>query len=397
MLPLRTKASILRAERKLVLKVADLDVFASNQWPIEEMALDTRLPDSSRVLDELMKLPWGALVSDSSHREHGGASLCSLDDPRVVQPGDVVTVDPHSQFIRVLFRRSAKSNSLFTTENCNNFCLMCSQPPRSVDDSWRQDEMVRTLELMDKDVAWLGITGGEPTLLGERLATILEQGVRLHPNTRFHVLSNGRRFSNSEFTNLFQESKARTVWAIPLYGDCAALHDYVVQERGAHAETIRGLYSLESRGHTVEIRVVLHRPTISRLIELAKFIASSMPFAAHVALMGLEPTGFARANRDALWIDPADYAETLAAATEILADVGMNVSIYNLPLCALPKDLWTYSRDSISEWKRHHLSICGDCCVKSRCGGFFASHTSAWQSRNVRAIRKEELCLTLPQ
>jgi len=41
-------------------------------------------------------------------------------------------------------------------------------------------------------------------------------------------------------------------------------------------------------------------------------MARNLPFVDHVALMGLEDTGFAIANADLLWVDPTDYRQKLA-------------------------------------------------------------------------------------
>jgi hypothetical protein len=132
--------------------------------------------------------------------------------------------------------------------------------------------------------------------------------------------------------------------------------------------------------------VVLQKPTVERLQATAKFIARAFPFADHVALMGMEPIGLALANKDALWVDPMDYADGLQGAVEILSDVGLRVSIYNLPLCLLPPALWPFARRSISEWKQKYLNECAGCSVRGTCGGFFGSHSSEWQSRGIRAI-----------
>jgi hypothetical protein len=41
-----------------------------------------------------------------------------------------------------------------------------------------------------------------------------------------------------------------------------------------------------------------------QLRDTCAWLARNLPFVDHVALMGLENTGFALANQDLLWIDP---------------------------------------------------------------------------------------------
>jgi len=50
--------------------------------------------------------------------------------------GDVIGFDHASRKFRTLFRRNSVHNSFLVTERCNNYCLMCSQPPKDVDDRW---------------------------------------------------------------------------------------------------------------------------------------------------------------------------------------------------------------------------------------------------------------------
>src|SRR4029453_139221 len=115
------------------------------------------------------------------------------------------------------------------------------------------------------------------------------------------------------------------------------------------------------------------RQTIPRLNQLAYYLFRNFPFVAHVALMGLEPIGFARGNWELLWIDPIDYIETLEEATYFLANRGIPVSIYNLPLFLLPKSLWVFAKRSISDWKNMFIEPCRQCAGRERCCGLFAS------------------------
>src|ERR1700733_11107974 len=83
-----------------------------------------------------------------------------------VSDGDVLLLLP-SGTVNVLYRRSSAYNAILTTERCNSLCLMCSQPPRTIDDSYRVRLILRLIDLIDPECKEVGITGGEPTLLGE--------------------------------------------------------------------------------------------------------------------------------------------------------------------------------------------------------------------------------------
>src|SRR5262249_39988399 len=110
----------------------------------------------------------------------------------------------------------------------------------------------------------------------------------------------------------------------------------------------------------------------------------------HVALMGLEPIGFAKTNADALWIDPTDYQPELGLAAGTLAQAGMNVSIYNHQLCVLDRRLWPFARQSISDWKNEYLDECKACALRHGCGGLSSSGL-ALHSAPIRAFGPEHI------
>jgi His-Xaa-Ser system radical SAM maturase HxsC len=163
-------------------------------------------------------------------------------------------------------------------------------------------------------------------------------------------------------------------------------HDHVVQARGAFDETMIGLQNLGRHGVPVEVRVVIHKFTHKRLPELAEFVYRNVTFASQVALMGLELMGFAVPNLDMLWIDPWDYQQELETATRFLAAHGMNVSIYNHQLCTVPPSIWSFCRQSISDWKNEYLPACDGCSERSHCGGFFSSVVQRRTSRHIHPL-----------
>ena len=300
--------------------------------------------------------------------------------------GDVLRVQPESGRVRVLYRRSSKHNFFLVTERCNNYCLMCSQPPKSVDDSWLIDEIEDTLPLVDPATSSLTFTGGEPLTEWRRFIGLLNLTRDLLPDTAVHVLTNGRAFASPDVASAWAEVRHPKLSAgIPIYAAVDHIHDYVVQAKGAFDQTVLGVLRLKDRGQRVEIRIVLHAITAPRLRETCSWIARNLPFVDHVALMGLENTGFAIANDDLLWIDPLDYRQQLAAGVDVLSTAGVNVSVYNLPLCVLDHTVRPFAVQSISDWKNSYLPECQGCSVRHDCAGFFSTGRPKF-SRGIAAI-----------
>ena len=297
-----------------------------------------------------------------------GPELAHLD------AGDIIHVPDDGRRVTVLWKNSARHNALLLTEQCDNYCLMCSQPPKNRDDAWLFDRARKVISLLPQGARALSLTGGEPTLHADALIGLLEHCKRVAPGLSVHLLSNGRRFADPEFTRRYAAVGLADIMAgIPVYAPEPGLHDFIVQAAGAFNETVHGILNLASHGQAVEIRVVVQRHTVPVLPSLAAFIARNLPFVAQVALMGLEMTGLARPNSPLVWADPAGYQHELAETVGILDTAGITTRIYNHQLCVLDRRLWPYAVRSISDWKNDYLDICCSCSVRDACGGVFTT------------------------
>lgn len=392
MQPLDAKVRCDGWDAPALMKVAGLSEFSSGTYPPERMIMDLRDPRLRASALSLARLPWAGFLVDAPDEAPDGRPWIAVSQSAFkIDAGDVIEVQPKASKVAVRFRRTSNNNILFATERCNSYCLMCSQPPREVDDHWRVSHLCDLVTLIDKDTPSLTVTGGEPTLLGDDLARLVEHCAKVLPQTSLHILSNGRTVGEGILAQSFKGLHPSLTWGIPVYGDHYGLHDYIVQSAGAFAETMRGLYALEAANQRIEIRVVLAKPVVERLPALVRFLYRNLPFVQHVALMGLEPIGFARAHHLDLWMDPADMGPALTEAVDFLSKRDMNVSLYNLPPCVLPDPLRPHARRSISDWKQHYLPACECCAIKEQCGGFFAWVTDKWTSRSIQSIQ-ETLC-----
>jgi len=289
--------------------------------------------------------------------------------------GDVVHIAPRSGQIHVLYRRHSTANTIFVTGRCNCRCIMCPQPPKPTGEEEHWAPMwLAAIPLMAQDTLELGISGGEPTLVPDDLLEILAACRGHLPHTAVQVLSNGRMFNYMSLCrNITCINHPDLMFGIPIYSDLPYVHDYIVQAENAFDQTVRGIMNLRRYGQRVEVRVVLLRQNVERLPDIAYFIARNLPFVEHVALMGLEPMGYAAASWHDIWVDPADYQAPLEAAVECLTAHRIPVSIYNHQLCVLNRSLWPLAKKSISDWKNEYLGTCQTCGVRANCGGFFAS------------------------
>jgi His-Xaa-Ser system radical SAM maturase HxsC len=351
-----------------------LGIITTEDLPSDQRAQKIRLVAPNDTPNDASLLGYRALLChDELDRAPNVPYIHLLREIDHLRDGDIVVLEGRTGLVRSLYRPYEKQHHLFATERCNSNCLMCSQPPKDRDDVDALTE--RNLELINLITPYppyLTITGGEPTLLGDNLFRLISQLKLSMPQTELHILTNGRTFAWPEYTRRFAELEHPNIsLGIPLYSDFAGAHDHVVQAKGAFDQTVAGLHQAARNGIRVEVRVVLHKLTIPRLTKLVDYIYRNLTFVEHIALMGLEYTGYTPRNIEELWIDPYDYQDVLEEAVEYLAMRNMKVSIYNHQLCVLRPSLWSYAKKSISDWKTLYLPECETCSALPACGGLF--------------------------
>ena len=244
---------------------------------------------------------------------------------------------------------------------------------------------LQILELRPENVKHIGITGGEPTVFLDVVVELLKRVHDIYPDTPVSFLTNGRAFKNMKLVEKITGiGHSKLLFCIPLYAANYEQHDYIVGSNGAFVDTIKGIFNLFRMRQLVEIRTVLFSKTIGNINLLADYISRNLPFVRHVAIMGMEYSGYAAKNSEEFWIDPFDYKDILDSATLSLYRRGMMTSIYNIPLCLLTERVRFLARDSISAWKKTYPVSCDSCSVKEQCCGIF--ETSVHISKHITTL-----------
>ena len=306
-----------------------------------------------------------------------------IDSIEDFHEGDVVVLNQKGEIIFV-YEITSCHNAIMATERCNHRCIMCPQPPVLQEKDKTQFNL-KLISLMDKDTQEIGITGGEPTLIGDKLFILIRQIQKQLPKASISILSNGVKFADKEYAMKLAKCRHQDLQIdIPLFSDITEEHNRIV---GANTfyKTVQGLYNLALFRQRIGLRIVVHKQTYKRLPQFADFIYHNFPFVSQVAFMQMETTGLAKENFDDLWIDPYDYNEQLREAVLLLADRGMKPYIYNAQLCVLPEDIRCYAQQSISDWKDIYIPECEGCALKGQCAGFFESNRQAY-STHIRKI-----------
>lgn len=268
---------------------------------------------------------------------------------------------------------------------------MCCQPPKIADDI---DKLVsynlKRIRTAPKDLPAIGITGGEPTLLGNKLVTLIREIRSQLPDTDIHILSNGRKFSDMYYArDVVEAGGEKLVLGIPLHSDYEGDHDLIAGAKGAYVETMTGLYNVAMAGGCIELRIVMNKVNYKRLTAMAEFIHKNLSFVAWTAFMGMERIGLAAKLDQKIWIEPSEYVSWLTSAVKSLDGWSHEVSIYNIPLCLLPTSMHRFAIKSISDWKTSYLEICDSCSVKEKCCGLFSTSVKSYENIRPLSLKNE--------
>ena len=290
--------------------------------------------------------------------------------------GDVINFDDKRGSLRTLLSANAKTNTLLVTERCDNRCVFCSQPPNDFEDNHLYVKAAIAIINFDTK-EFVGISGGEPTYNRSAFLNLLKILKQFHNKTPLHILSNGRSFSDTAYIKQISEeiNDKVVLWGIPLYGHKASLHDELVQSDGAFVDTVQGLLNASEYGFLIELRIVPTARNIGYLGHIVSFVAENIPFVNCISIMNLEPKGWARKNYNSLYVEVKKQNPSLLDAYNVSRKKGLNIRLFNYPLCLIDEKLRRIAVKSISDWKNYYPPECEGCKSLDDCGGFFTSAT----------------------
>lgn len=287
---------------------------------------------------------------------------------------DVIKITPG--FIRVLYRCDSEDNVIFVTNQCNSNCIMCpdSDVVRKIRSNVSIHELLEYIDDIPSDCPHLTITGGEPGMLKGNLIKVLNECKTKLNNTDFLMLTNGRVLSDKNYRKeLINVLPQRFRFGIPLYSSNPTIHDEITRASGSFYQSSLAIKKLIESGIDVEIRIVVLKKNYKVLNDLANYISSNFYQVKMVNFMALEVLGNCLKNKDDVWIDFEEVNPYLKEACITLINNGIEVNLYNFPLCKIDKTLISLCNNSITDYKIKYKEECNNCSAKEYCGGFFSS------------------------
>ena len=105
---------------------------------------------------------------------------------------------------------------------------------------------------------------------------------------------------------------------------------------------------------------------------LSTLIIHELSEVAYVSVISMEMTGNAWINKDLVWVPYSEAFRACKAPIRNLLENGINVKLYNFPLCTVDQEYWPLCEKSISPEKVRFTDECCQCRYQRSCGGIFA-------------------------
>jgi len=252
---------------------------------------------------------------------------------------------------------------------------MCPSPEKA---RRRTDEidiefLIELAKYIPSDTPHLTITGGEPFLIGEKIFPFIAYLKQKFAKTEFLFLTNGRIFAIDKFVHYFKESMPyNSIVAIPIHGSNSEIHDTITRTKGSYTQTRNGLKKLLSNHIRIELRLVVNKINLNDITNIADDIIKNFRNIEYLSIIAMEMTGNAYANKEKVWISYKNIFCVIEDSIRKLVEHGIEVRLYNFPLCTVNSSFWPICYKSISENKIRYAESCNECKYFNSCGGVFA-------------------------
>ena len=327
---------------------------------------------------EVLQIKENELIfcSDDLHIDINESEFERLD---ILNHGDIVTITDDGR-LSVMFDSSERSATVFMTGECNSNCLMCpSGVSERIDNQGYPESWLYTyIDMLPASLEHIVVTGGEPTLRGEAFWGVMKRLADKFQNIEVLLLTNGRTMSLKRYAERLASYCPQFLKvAIPINGPTADIHDAVTQSKGSFNQSVQGIRNLLALEIPVEIRIVVTKMNYDSLVDIAQLIIDKLHNVTVVNFVGMETRGSCAKNLSSVYVEQESVFQYIRPAVELLIADGIDVMLYNYPLCYVDQGFWPICKRSISPEKVRYAMTCEGCEVKDACSGFFMSTLAA--------------------
>lgn len=280
---------------------------------------------------------------------------------------------------------------------CNERCVFCNVPvedyrpvtPSRAALSAELDAFIASGEQT------LTISGGEPTLMRERLLDVVTRARAA--GVPFVELQTNAVLIDDDYAQALAQAGVTSAF-VSFLSHVPALHDQLAGLEGAYPDCLRGMDALLDAGIAVTLNPVTAYATQELVADYVAFVAERLPRVRAISLSAVQPHGRAKDNPELL----PDYQ--VLKGQVVLAQERANAADIRLlnPYCGLPLCVgWHESAErsveaveAIQQRSEQAFGVnnrqnkrqgepCRGCALRTRCGGAWNAY---WDVRDGRGL-----------
>lgn len=299
----------------------------------------------------------------------------------------------------------AKIGYIQITRECNQKCIICSNPPTGMIISLQKAKRAID-ELKNDGNTGVIITGGEPTVY-PRLADLISYANQKAISVR--IITNGQKMAQKSFVSKLKRAGLEHAH-MSLYS-CRSKVQAAISQNDKSLENIRkALTNLEEIGGiTVDINIAINKLNADHLSETVRWVVKTFPFVHHFVFNNLDPYMNRAAENKHVVHSLKDSELELHRALAFLDRNGRTFRVERMPLCYMAGFEFssTETRKIVKQegrtlffldergkleqesWQYKKFACCEHCTLKDICAGLYGGDLF-YSSKELHAVFGEK-------
>jgi len=262
-------------------------------------------------------------------------------------------------------------------------CTNLRPTPKKYNELTKQ-QIIKSLEKLDKNTGSILLTGGEPTIRKD-IFYILEYINQHFPKTKIQLITNARMFYYGGFIDKINTISNLNI-ITELHGSNEQLHDKITQTKGSYNQSFKGIKNMLNNNFRVELRIVVSKLNYKDILNLSKLYLDEFPNAGRIVIFPIDLIGNALKNRNETGINYTKTIPYIEKALELLKN--KNVNVYHTPYCILDKKYWQFVGGlSVKDNRVVYAPFCKECIFEKKCPRIWKSYAKTYGFNEFEAIK----------
>ena len=230
---------------------------------------------------------------------------------------------------------------------CNQKCICC---PCKKEQKLQKTKKLKELQseidrMVERKITDVTVSGGEPTVYPEFFKIVK---YIFSKNLNLHILSNGEKFADKEFTQKFVEiSQGKNVTVTTTFHSYKKFeHEKQNGSNGSFDRSLKGLKILDKNNISIALKQCITRYNYKELKDFIKFLSENFSAKTEIQFWGIDLCGMDEKSANEYFVEFKEIRPYIEEALDYFETSNVNrnqlLTINNLPLCMCDCYYWNY-------------------------------------------------------